>query len=93
MKAFCRAEEPVESNDGEEDGVVFCDPEFGVAGVEGIRQFAEDGGVDRVGSAGWVVFLGHGFDKSSEYGMELVGSSAESRILVTQVGEPLPHCL
>ena len=88
VEVLRRTQEPPESNDDQIDDNLVEGTLDGVLGVED-REPAEDGDVDWVGSRGRVVFVGHGFEESSEYGMVLSCDRVDSGIRLTQVGDPL----
>lgn len=69
VEVLRRAEEPVEGDDDELDGVEFPNAVLLVGGIEGCEQHPDDGDVDRVGSRVRVGFLFDGSQVSSEYGM------------------------
>ena len=71
-EVFTGAQEPEESDNDEVCDVDVERAPDGVLEVEGSWQVAEDGNVDRIGAFGWVVFVSHGFEERSVYGMELV---------------------
>ena len=61
-----RAEEPEEGKDAEVDDMAVGLAPLGVLGVKGIKESSEDGGVDRVGPAGRVIFVAEPLDERSE---------------------------
>ena len=64
--------------------------EVHVVEIEGIEEFGDDDGVDRISSGRGVIFLPEGGHEISEYGTVLFGvRTRESGIRFTQVGDPL----
>ena len=63
---FGRAKEPEEGKDAEVDDMAVGLAPLGVLGVKGIKESSEDGGVDRVGPAGRVIFVAEPLDERRE---------------------------
>ena len=60
------SEQPEEGHDTEVDDMAVGLAPLGVFSVEGIKEGEDDGGVDRVGAAGWVIFVAEALDERSE---------------------------
>ena len=66
LEVLTGPEEPEEGDDDEVDGSPIGLAVDLVLGVEDIVEGLDDGDVHRVGPSCWVVFVSHGFEKSSE---------------------------
>ena len=67
---LCRLEEPEEGDHDEVNNVLIGGTIFWVPGVEDVPELSEDGSVDGVGAAWWIVVVGESFEERSVQGMK-----------------------
>ena len=90
-KVLRGSQEPEEGNNDEvhDSGV---GPAVDVmVGVEAGRECSEDGDIDRVDAVGRFILVAHGFEELEVELMQAAGEGVDSRIWLTQVGDPRAH--
>ena len=62
---LCRSEEPEEGDHDEVNDMCVGGAIFRMSGVEDVPELSEDGGVDGVGAAWWIIVGGKSFEERS----------------------------